>query len=216
MTLSPYMYGKTPSLNYDNPPGVNFVVVGAMFFAFAVGTGSYPTAECYFSRSTKGHSEKRALSGNTVNLVATSTEGNSAPNQAEELKLIRDYFKPSVTQLALALGVERQTIYNWQAGKSISDERRGVIRELASACSKLAEAGILAGEDIFRRKILNGQSLIQLIASGTKTDKAVALIKSILATEKHERLVLAEHLKRRSSGMIDLTDAGAPHLQEEG
>jgi DNA-binding transcriptional regulator YiaG len=196
---------------------VNRYVVGsAVVFACAVGTGGYSTVQCFISRSSKSYSEERTVSAQSVNAVATSNEGLAAPSQAKDLKLIRDYFKPSVAQLAATLGVERQTIYNWQAGKGVTDERRGVIRELASACSKLVEIGIVAGDDILRRRISNGQTLLQLIAFGTAAGEAVALAKSVIEIEKHERQLLAAHLKRRSPGMIDTTDAGKPHLNEEG
>jgi transcriptional regulator with XRE-family HTH domain len=209
MTVSPYTNYKTLSVN-------RYVVGSAVFVAFAVGTGGYSTPQCFISRSSKGYSEERIVTAQSVNAVATRNEGLAAPSQAKDLKLIRDYFKPSVAQLAASLGVERQTIYNWQAGKGVTDERREVIRELASACSKLVEIGIAAGDDILRRKISNGQTLLQLIASGTPAGEAVVLANSIIEVEKNERQFLAEHLRRRVMGTIDTTDSGKPHLNEEG
>jgi DNA-binding XRE family transcriptional regulator len=209
MTPSPYTQYKTLNAN-------TYVVVVAVAFVFVAGTGGYSTAQCFGPRGSKGQSEERIASGESAKAVVARNEDLAAPSHAEDLKLVRDYFKPSVAQLAGALGVERQTIYDWQAGKGVSDERREVIRELASACSKLAEAGIAAGDDIFRRKISNGQTLLQLIATGTPAGEAVGLTKSILEIEKHERQLLAEHLKRRPLGTIDTTDAGKPHLNEEG
>ena len=201
MTRLPYTDYKTLS---STP-----IVVGAAFVVFVAGTGGYSTALCFVDG-------ERIASVEPVKVVATKGENFPVPSHAEDLKLIRDYLKPSVAQLAGALGVERQTIYDWQAGKGVSDERRELILELVSACSKLAESGIVAGDDILRRKIGNGKSLLQLIAFGTSAADAVAMTKSIVETEQHERRLLAEHLKRRPLGKIDTTDAGKPHLNEEG
>jgi len=209
MTLSPYTDYKLLCAN-------RFVVVGAAFVVFTVGTGGYSTARCFLARDANDHREELTVSAEPTKVVATRSDSLATPSHAEDLKLIRDYLKPSVAQLAGALGVERQTIYDWQAGKGVSDERREVIRELVSACSKLAEAGIAAGDDILRRKVSNGRTLLQVIASGTSATAAVELTKSILETQHHERRLLAEHLKRRPSGKIDTTDAGKPHLNEEG
>lgn len=209
MIPSPYMHYK----KLNSSP---YVIVVAVVFVFAAGTGGYPTPHCFSPRDTKSYGEEREASSAVVKAVSIRNEVVSTPSHVEDLKLVRDYFKPSVAQLAGSLGVERQTIYDWQAGKGISDERRETLRELASACSKLAEAGISAGDDILRRKISNGQTLLQLIASGTPAGEAVRLTVLILDTEKHERLLLAEHLNRRSSSMFDITDAGKPHLNEEG
>ncbi len=212
MTSSPYLEYKIkmPSAN-------RFVIAGAAAFVFAVGTGGYSTAQCFVPRGAKGHGEERTASVVPVKVVAISkSDSRAAPSHAEDLRLIRDYLKPSVAQLAGALGVERQTIYDWQAGKGVSDERRELICELVSACSKLAEAGVTAGDDILRRKIYNGKTLLHLIASGTSAADAVALARSIFETEQYERRLLAEHLKRRPLDKIDTTDAGKPHLNEEG
>lgn len=209
MTSSPYTHYKTLGAKPS-------VVLGAAVFAYAVGTGGYSSAQCFIARGAKGFGGERAALSEPAKVVITGNDDFALPSHAEDLKLIREYLKPSVAQLAGAFGVERQTIYDWQAGKGVSDERREIIYELVSACSKLASLGIAAGDDILRRKISNGKTLLQLIASGTPTADVVATAKLILATEQQERQLLTEHLKRRPMGKIDTTDAGKPHLNEEG
>ena len=209
MTSSPY-------IQYKKLGTKPYVVLGAVVFAYAVGTGGYSSAQCFIARGSKGCGGERASLSEPVKVVVTGSDDLALPSHAEDLKLIREYLKPSVAELAGAFGVERQTIYDWQAGKGVSGERREIIHELVSACSKLANAGIAAGDDILRRKISKGKSLLQLIASGISATDAVATAKSILETEQQERQLLTEHLKRRPMGKIDTTDAGKPHLNEEG
>ena len=193
--MTPSLYTDYKTTNYKTRSANRFAVASAAFVVFTVGTGGYSTAQCFLSRNAKNEREEQAVSAESAKPVATRSDSLASPSHAQDLKLIRDYLKPSVAQLAAALGVERQSIYDWLAGKGVSAERREVIRELVFACSKLAEAGIAAGDDILRRKISNGKTLLQLIASGTSAVDTVTLAKSILETEQRERRLLAEHLK---------------------
>jgi transposase-like protein len=195
----------------------SLVVVAAC--AFAVGTGGYSTAEYFIARGTKGYAyaaEEPKVVAEPVNAIARSADADVLPQHTRDIRDIKEFLKPSVAEIAKAFGVERQTIYDWQAGKGASADRRAALRELASACSKLAAMNIAAGSDILRRKLFGGKSLIQMVATGTSATAAVAIIETILDTEDREKRVLSAHLGGRSHGTIDMSDAGKPHISEEG
>jgi hypothetical protein len=191
----------------------------AEYFIAEVGTGGYTTAEYFIARSTKGHAypaEEPKVFAEPVKAIAKSADADELPQHAKDIRDIKEFLKPSVAELAKAFGVERQSIYDWQAGKGATAERRAALRELASACSKLAAMNIAAGSDIVRRKLSDGKSLIQMIATGTSAKAAVAIIKTIVATEEHEKRLLSAHLGGRLRGANDMSDVGKPHLSEEG
>lgn len=188
----------------------NLVVVAAC--AFAVGTGGYSTAEYFIARAT----ETQTVIAEPVKVIARIPDADVSPQHTSDIRAIKEYLKPSVAELAKAFGVERQTIYDWQAGKGASTDRRAVLRELASACSKLAAMNVTAGSDVLRRKLSDGKSLIQMIATGTSATAAVAIIKTVLDTEDREKRLLSAHLGGQSHRAIDMSDAGKPHLSEEG
>lgn len=195
----------------------SLVVVAAC--AFAVGTGGYSTAEYFISRGEKGYAcakEEPKAVGESVIAVANSADADMLPQHARDIRDIKEFLKPSVAELAKAFGVERQSIYDWQAGKGANADRRAALRELASACSKLAAMNIASGSDILRRKVSDGKSLIQLIATGTSATVAVAKIEMILDTEDREKRLLSAHLGGLSHSAIDVSDAGKPHLSEGG
>jgi len=188
----------------------NLVVVAAC--AFAVGTGGYSTAEYFIARA----SETQTVIAEPVKVIARSADADVPPQHTSDIRDIKEYLKPSVAELAKAFGVERQTIYDWQAGKGASAPRQAALRELASACSKLAAMNIAAGSDILRRKLSDGKSLIQMIATGASATAAVAILEAIVEAEDREKRLLSAHLRGRSHVVIDMSDAGKPHLSEEG
>lgn len=195
----------------------NLVVVAVC--AFAVGTGGYSTAEYFIARGKKGYAyatEEPKVVAESVIATDRSADADVLPQHARDIRDIKEFLKPSVAELAKAFGVERQSIYDWQSGKGATADRRAALRELASACSKLAAMNIAPGSDILRRKVSDGKSLIQMIATGTSATVAVARIKIVLDAENFEKRLLFARLGGRSHGAIDMLDAGKPHLSEEG
>ncbi len=171
-----------------------------------VGTGGQATAAFHSIFGHRGYALTRHEY--EQHNVTPVVEVASVP---DDLKLIREFLKPSVAELANALSVSRQSIYDWQAGKHISQENSGRVRELAIACAELSSAGIMPSSQLLRRKILAGQNLLVLVANDNPGRETAQMLVSVLQSEQRQREALSSRLDKA----VDMTDFGRPHLHEE-
>lgn len=106
----------------------------------------------------------------------------TSPEVPAALAEIRDAFSLSTVQLAQAIRVTRQAVYDWNRGKPVKPEHRdriAAIQELVRqwrAIHSTAMGGIVA-------ETLNGTSLFSLLASESLDTKAISDLFSVIASK---------------------------------
>src|SRR5215469_11996811 len=152
------------TLALDAPRPRMPVVLGLLaplpVFGLQVGTGGAATIDYLKARGSKGYS-----------FVTYSSDSESpttarASSPADNLGYIRTVLRPSVTDLARALGVSRQAIYDWQAGRPIAAENAARITDIARAANLFAIEGLQATPHMMRRSISNGRNFFDIIQKG--------------------------------------------------
>jgi len=132
----------------------------------------------------------------------------------ECLLRIRQFFSPSVSDLAATLGVSRQTVYNWQNGEQPKDALAEKLSDLARAADVFAQSNIQFSSALARRKFANGKTLFQVVESNESATEAAKLLVRIIETENRQRKVLearfANRPKTTPSSDFDLPPANDP------
>jgi transcriptional regulator with XRE-family HTH domain len=130
------------------------------------------------------------------------------------LARIREFFSPSVSNLATTLGVSRQTVYNWQNGEQPKEVLAEKLSDLARAADVFAQSNIQFSSALARRKFANGKTLFQVVESNSSAAEAAKLLVRILETETRQRRVLearfANRPKTTPSSDFDLPLANDP------
>jgi hypothetical protein len=115
---------------------------------------------------------------------------------AEDIEQIKRVFSPSVSDLAKAFDVSRQAVYNWLGGDQPSPTHLGRLRALALAADILAEAPVPVKTTLLKRKIIKGESLMEIVQNGGQVEEAAKLLRSIIQQETRQR----EELNLRFAG----------------
>ncbi|WP_237234750.1 hypothetical protein [Pseudomonas sp. TCU-HL1] len=136
-------------------------------------------------------------------------------SSAENLAFVRDTLKPPVTELASYFGVSRQAIYNWQAGEPISAQNEALLQQLADAASLLRQEGLAGSASLIKRKLPGGKTLLEQMRSGESGESAAKALVAMIQRESKQRSEAAQRLRGRVVASVDLSDAGAPHLDEQ-
>jgi transcriptional regulator with XRE-family HTH domain len=118
-------------------------------------------------------------------------------NVTECVLRIREFFLPSVSDLAATLGVSRQTVYNWQNGEQPKEAQAEKLSDLAKAADVFAQSHIQFNSALARRKFANGKTLFQVVESSDSAIEAAKLLVRILETEARQRKVLEARLANR-------------------
>lgn len=127
---------------------------------------------------------------------------------AQDLARIREVIKPSVSDLAIAFGVSRQSIYNWLNGEAISGENAARLSDFAQAADMIASEGVIVNSALLKRKFLNGKTLMQVVRDGGSVRDAASQLVQIHKREmvQRERMVarFASRAKSTQSADFDL------------
>jgi DNA-binding transcriptional regulator YiaG len=110
---------------------------------------------------------------------------------------IREFFSPSVSNLAATLGVSRQTVYNWQNGEQPKEALAEKLSDLARAADVLAQSNIQFSNLLARRKFANGKTLFQIVEANESATEAAKLLAKILQTETRQRQILEARFASR-------------------
>jgi DNA-binding XRE family transcriptional regulator len=191
------------------PPVVPaFASAIGLVLALKVGTGGLATAEYYKERGTKGYAFVCFNSGPSTNV----TQPCRTP--ADDIARIRAILKPAIGDLAQALGVSRQAIYDWQNGKPITAENAARLTDLASAADVFSNEGITGSAQALRRPIVDGKTLFDIARDGGSTEMAARTLVDRIRRELSQRERLAARLagRRPAAGSVD--DDGTPMLDE--
>jgi DNA-binding XRE family transcriptional regulator len=203
------------TLTLDAPRPRMPVVLGLLaslpVFGFQVGTGGAATIDYLKTRGSRGY----ALFACEPDRDAPATSLVASP--ADDLERIRRVLRPSVTDLAKALGVSRQAIYDWQAGRPIAAENASRLLDIARAADLLAREGLQATAQVMRRPITNGKNLFDIVRDGGSAEAAARTLIDIVRRELRQRGSLKSRLaKRARPTREDFRDLGTPMLDEKG
>lgn len=120
-----------------------------------------------------------------------------ARTPSEDLARIRAIIKPAISDLASALHVSRQSVYNWINGEAVADENATRLRDLAEAADLLAHEKIVVNAALLKRKFAGGKSLLQVVKTGESARVAASQFIQIHKRESEQRQRLNAQLKRK-------------------
>lgn len=183
-------------------------VLGLLVVGLQVGTGGAATPDYYKARGGKGYA-----------LVACEPDTGEAfasrSSPAENLAFVRTVLRPSVADLAKALGVSRQAIYDWQAGRPIAAENATRIEDLTRAAEIFAREGLQATPQMMRRTISGGKNFFDILREGGSAESSARTLIEIVRRELNQRANLQARLAKRPHPAPDeFEDAGIPMLDE--
>jgi DNA-binding transcriptional regulator YiaG len=180
--------------------------------AFQVGTGGIQNAEYYINRGMMGYAYASIICFEP-NPSKENSENTRTP--AENLSHIKNILKPSIKELAIALEVSRQAIYDWQAGKAITAENATRLIDLGRAADIFESHGLGTSAQLLRRPIRSGKTLFEIVREGGSGEAAAYDLVTRIKRELQQRQTLATRLagrKRTETG----EDHGAPIMDELG
>jgi DNA-binding transcriptional regulator YiaG len=183
--------------------------IGLTATALSVGTGGQPTADYYRQRGMKGY----ALAAYDS---APDTQPRPIRTPAEDLAHVRATLKSSVTDLASALGVSRQAVYDWNQGRPVASANAARLADLAKAADVLSVEGLTTTGNVLRRPIIAGKSLFDIVRDGGAAEDAAPKLLQIVQREQQQRERLAVRLAGRRLPTTSFEDYGSPMLDEVG
>jgi transcriptional regulator with XRE-family HTH domain len=134
----------------------------------------------------------------------------------EDLSHIRAVLKPAITDLARALAVSRQAIYDWQNGKAIGSVNAARLADLAKAADVFAIEGLTSPSQLLRRPINGGKTFFDVVQEGGSAENAIWELVSRVRRELLQRQMLATRLANRKRPAVPWEDYGSPVLDEAG
>lgn len=155
-------------------------MVGAMVVAWCAFSSFSGTGEV-LSRERVARSAHHAAPG------GWSLDTVAARGPSENLARIRDVLNPPVSDLALALGVSRQSVYNWLNGAPVAEDNAGKLKELADAADVLAREGVTVNSALLKRKFAAGKTLLQVVQAGESAADAALQLSVIYKREAAQR-----------------------------
>jgi hypothetical protein len=187
-------------------PAVATAIV--LVFALEVGTGGLETAEYYKERGSKGYAFVDFVAAPTVE----SAEVRRTP--VDDLGHIRAVLKPAIADLARALGVSRQAVYDWQNGKPIGAGNAVRLADLARAADVFSAEGVAGSVQLLRRPIAGGKTLFDIAREGGSIEAAAQTLVDRVRRELDQRARLTERLAGRKRAVGSADDYGTPTLDE--
>ncbi len=140
----------------------------------------------------------------------------AAPSEAsvkEKLEYIETTFDLRVVWVAELLGVSRQAVYDWKAGKSLSEENHRRLDALYRAARRFKEAGLKS--DYTTKHRLIGGELEFIHALGQDPLDAVEKLIEVAERGKRQREWLEKRLKTRPEPQGSIADELPPHYPGE-
>jgi hypothetical protein len=192
------------------PRYTSLIVAGVIAVAFQVGTGGEQTLDYYKQRGQKGYSLLRYEPSLDREELAQNRTA------AEDLALIRAVLRPAVTDIAHALSVSRQAVYDWQNGKPIAAENAARLADLARAADVFATERLIASAQLLRRPINSGKTLFDIVRDGGSAEQAARTLLQMTRRELRQRQMLEARLASRKRPTMPPEDYGAPILDELG
>lgn len=186
------------------------VIVPLTAIGLQVGTGGAATAQYYIQRGTKGYALGSYEGGFRIEAA------NTVSKATEDLARIRTVLKSTVTELANALGVSRQSIYDWQSGQPITAENAAKLADMARATDIFATEGLTTTSQMLRRPISGGKNFFDMVRDGGSAEAAANMLVQLVRRENEQRKALDARLMKRNRRPVSSEDFGVPILNEEG
>lgn len=157
--------------------------------------------------------ERTARSANHVSLGGWSLDVTTTlRTPSENLARIREILNPAVSDLASAIGVSRQSVYNWLNGGPVADDNAGKLKDLADAADVLTREGVTVNSALLKRKFASGKNLLQVVQAGESAKDAALKLSVIYKREaaQRERMNAKFASKSRVPSAVDfdLPEAG--------
>jgi len=130
----------------------------------------------------------------------------------DDLARIREVFSPAISDLAKALGVSRQAVYNWTNGEQPKPEHLAKLSDFAQAADVIAEAGIPVNGALLKRKIVENKNLFEVVQSGGSARNTAQFLVQVLRRESEQRQrIAARFSNRKESSRSAESDFPAPN-----
>jgi hypothetical protein len=133
-----------------------------------------------------------------LRLARTDVTQPPATIGQSSVEMIIASLRPSVAQLAAALGVSRQRVYDWRAGEPMSATSADRVALLIEA-SRLLHQPVLRDPQILDRKVVGGQSFWLAAADGKNLVELAQGITDFIQRSDRERSALRQSIKQRRS-----------------
>ncbi len=143
-----------------------------------------------------------------LNIYFVSSIETRSP--AEHVANIRDVFDVSMSDLAVILGVTRPTAYAWLEGNEPKQESITRIQQLSSIADRVKGMNIDRMDKLIHRKILNGESLFDLLKTDKDPSILIQSLKEISEKEARTRQESKSSGKHRRSLDEVSSESGVP------
>lgn len=169
-----------------------------------VGTGVFTGSETYTRNSKRGYCQHIAV----PRMEQNCSEAMAHQPQAQ-IATIRKVFSATISDIAAALGVSRQTVYNWINGKPMIENHLTQLENFASAANAVQDAEIPVAGWVLKRKIMNGKSLLDAVREGESAQVFVAQFIQIVRSDEEQRKRMNHRLAGRKL-MMSTPEADFP------
>lgn len=120
---------------------------------------------------------------------------------AEDLGRVREVFSPAMSDLAKALDVSRQAVYNWvREEQQPKPEHIAKLRDFAQAADTVADAGVTVTGTLLKRKLMDGKNLFEVGQSGGSIREVAHLLIQLVQHETEQRERMAARFAERGRG----------------
>jgi hypothetical protein len=188
----------------DRSPSAGKVVV-PLFLSFTAGTGgmmTYHSTEILnrWIDTPRIHVERSFASDRNID----------TRSPAEHVANIRDVFEASMSDLAAVLGVSRPTAYTWLEGNEPKPDAITRIQRLSRIADRVKGMNIERMDKLIHRKILNGESLFDLLKTDRDPSIPIQSLKEISEKEARTRQESKSSGKHRRSLDEISSESGVP------
>jgi DNA-binding XRE family transcriptional regulator len=183
------------------------VALPAFAFAFGVGTGGLNTAGFLQARGEVGYRSPFISLRSIEQAPTLGAIGN--------LEFVTRILQLNQSELARALNVSRQTIYNWQDGESISAQNSQKLANLAIAAELFSHLDQRKTKELVRRKI-GGITILEVVSQGLSVKAFAQQLLVLAARDEMQRTRVTERLIAKPMKANWINEFDKPHLSEEG
>jgi transcriptional regulator with XRE-family HTH domain len=200
-------------MQYMPPAPLRKTAATVLVCAFLAGTGGDTNLQYFLTRNDQGYKFVRVAYVSPASSRATALDIRSA---FETLSRVREVFRLSISDLAMACGVSRQAVYKWISGSSASLARDNQSRldDLYRAAELFAERGVTGSTALLKRKDKSGRTLLEALRLGESAQNWAGSILETLALESQQRAMLDARLRGRKRLDPDTPEWGVPMMNE--